>query len=289
MDCIVSENITYKVKEKVILNNISFKIGNGEVFALLGYNGAGKSTFIDILTHSFHADKGSVKIYGEDFPAVKTKVGVLYDSISLIPLLRVRELIHFFCTIYKIDQQELTPLIKILDLNRISNSMFSSLSKGERKKLGILLTLINDPSLLVLDEPTSDLDPLIREVCWLKIFRAKGRTVFFTTHIWEEAEKYADKIAFIHKGKLLTEPDSPVSFLSEKYIKGNKKIGLPKSEGLLKLISTYEYLEDDDSYYVFTSETEKLISEIQKHTINYSLIVKDLKDVYQYLVNKYHA
>lgn len=276
-------NLFYSSENKPILNDISLTIHEGECVALLGPNGAGKSTLVDAITGAIKPSKGNVLVSNKEFSNVKRDVGVLFEYPPLFYYSKVKEIIYYVSTIYGIPYNEIIALEKILGIDQIRSSNIRSLSKGERKKLGILLSLLHNPKLLILDEPTSDMDPFFRDDVW-KLFKKNNRTIFFTSHLWEEAEKYSDRIVFIDGGEVLS-IDTPSSFLSDKYIRGAKKIVIAKhnNDKLLSILADIPFVEDDDNIYLFTLNIEKFTEEHKTYLNNYSITSKDLKDIFLFL------
>ncbi len=286
MNDIIVSDVSYQVKDKIILNNISFTVTKGESFALLGENGSGKSTLIDVILNDLKPSKGYIKFF-EKSKACFDKVGIVYDQLPLFSMLRVFEIIKYFTTIRKLEFENIKKkYFEIFEINKIQKSFIKELSQGEKKRVGILLALIHNPDLLILDEPFANLDPTITERLW-KIIRNENRTIFFTTHNWKEAEKLAVKIAFIYKGKVLFEPQSPQSILNS--LPALKIINFPKNENIIKLLTNYQYYLHDENINVFFNEDSKLLKDISQFTNNFSVQEVDLKDAYLFNINNYKA
>jgi len=214
------ENLFYKEKENFILKGINIAVEENECFALLGPNGAGKTTLIEIIVSILKPTEGKVEFFGKRFEEIKEKVGVVFENPPLFYYAKVKEIINYLINIYSLKKDKIDnvkELMKILELEKIGNREIRKLSKGEKKKLSILIALMNDPEILILDEPTSGLDPFVRKKLW-ELIKSKERTIIFSTHIWEEAKEYADKIAFINEGEILG-IGSPSDFISSKFIK----------------------------------------------------------------------
>ncbi|MDR3143168.1 MAG: hypothetical protein LBU37_15795 [Tannerellaceae bacterium] len=154
--------------------------------------------------------------------------------------------------------------------------------------MAIYIAVMHNPSLIILDEPTSDLDPIVREKIWNNIFKDNSRTIFFTTHLWDEAEKYADKVYFIHEGKILQEANSPQAYIEN--CKYKQKIILPKKyvNGInIKDITDFEIIEDDNNYNILVDKnSEETIKKFSKYTSNFTVLSIELKDIYKFLINK---
>lgn len=269
------------IDKKPILQDINLDIRDGECVALLGPNGAGKSSLIDLITGMLAPDSGSVSLWGQPFARVRHRVGVQFEYTPMFDYLALQEVLQYFCAIYGVSMAETEPLLNYLGLGPIRHKRGYVLSKGERKKIGLLLALIGRPELLILDEPTSDLDPFVREQCW-RLFKDKGRTVFFSTHLWEEAERYADRIVFIAGGRI-RQVDTPQAFLSEKYLPAQRKVVVARDALKPASLEGAIFLEEEEFYYIFPSDVGRFLDRIKQQTANISILQKDLKDVYLYL------
>lgn len=290
MEAIIDiKNISYVVDGHRILADIDMQSTPGKVLALLGHNGSGKSTLIDIITGTLKPTGGEVKVLGTSFQKVKERVGVLYEAVPLFPLLKVKEIIHYIASIYGVEMESIQPSIQQLELEEVLNRQFKVLSQGQRKKVGLILATLHKPELLILDEPTSVLDPFVREQCW-RLIRQGNPSVLLTTHIWEEAVQFADEIVFIHQGKLLNKPTPPEALLSEAYLPGQSKVVVPRSEELVRLIDgQFPYHADSDQLHIYTDTPESVIAQVRKVTFGFSVVPKSLQDIYQYLATKKQA
>ncbi|MEM2707995.1 MAG: ABC transporter ATP-binding protein, partial [Candidatus Pacearchaeota archaeon] len=262
--------------------NISLTIKEKECFAILGPNGAGKTTLMELMVSLIKPLQGEIKFFGKNFETVKDKIGVLFENPPLFYYAKVNEVIEYLACIYNIKKEKIIELIKKLEMDEIFKREIRKLSKGERKKLGLLISLINDPLILILDEPTSGMDPFIREKIW-EVIKSKERTVVFSTHIWEEAEKYADRILLLDKGKILA-IDSPSDFLSEKYMRFKNKIVLNNHPDLYNLIEKEFYIKKEDKIYIYPSNPEDFIKKIKNFEYNFCRI--NLEDVFLFLKAK---
>lgn len=204
--------------EQKAVDQISFEVSKGEIVGFLGPNGAGKSTTMKILTGYLHPDGGKALVCGMDVAenplATKQKIGYLPESNPLYLDMYVREYLHFMADIHRVPQanQRVQEMIDKVGLRVESAKKISQLSKGYKQRVGLAAALIHDPEVLILDEPTTGLDPNqiieIREV-----IRQLGRekTVLFSSHILQEVEAICDRVIIINKGKLIA--DSTVSAL----------------------------------------------------------------------------
>lgn len=203
-------NLTKKYKEKIAVNNINLTIKEGELFALLGTNGAGKTTTIKMLSTLILPTEGEIKIAGYDIAkdSVKIKeiVNVSPQETAIAPNLTVKENLDFMAGVYKIKNknEKIDELVKTFKLQEVLKQKAKTLSGGWQRKLSIAISLINDPKVLFLDEPTLGLDVLARRELWAVIESLKGKiTIILTTHYMEEAESLSDRVGIMDKGKLI--------------------------------------------------------------------------------------
>ena len=208
------KNLTKKYKDIIAVNNISFDVEEGEIFGLLGENGAGKTTTLEIIEGLRHATSGSVKILGNEASnkhsdVIKEQIGVQLQSSAYYSFLNLKEILELFASFYTkaIDADQ---LLEMVNLTSKANSLVGSLSGGQRQRFSIVASLVNDPKIVFLDEPTTGLDPLARRNLWDLITKIKsqGKTIILTTHYMEEAELLCDRIAIMEKGKILTMGDT---------------------------------------------------------------------------------
>jgi ABC-2 type transport system ATP-binding protein len=194
----------------IAVNDISFSVKKGEIFAFLGPNGAGKTTTVEMIESIRQPTAGSIKLLGKDvktqFSVVKERIGILPQEFHSFERLTVRETLIYFSNLFK-KKANVDEIINSLDLESHKNMLYKNLSGGLKQRVGVAISLVNDPEVIFLDEPTTGLDPRARREVWGVIagLRKKGKTVFLTTHYMEEAEFLADHIAVIFKGKIIAE------------------------------------------------------------------------------------
>ena len=190
------------------VKGISFDVMEGEIFGLLGPNGAGKSTTLEIMETLREKTSGEVWVngfsIGKDADEIKKIIGVQLQTSGFYPGLNLLELIDLFAGLYnrKVDGRE---LLRSVNLEDKAKSKFKDLSGGQKQRFSIATTLINQPAIIFLDEPTTGLDPQARRNLWdlVKNIRANGTTVIITTHYMDEAEVLCDRIAIIDSGKII--------------------------------------------------------------------------------------
>ena len=210
MNSIEIKNLTKKYKDKVAVNNISLNIKEGELFALLGVNGAGKTTTIKMLCGLILPTEGNITIEKMDMKKdtlkIKEILNVSPQETAIAPNLTVRENLEFMAGVYQIKNKDekIKELIKLFKLDEVINSKAKTLSGGWQRKVSIAISLINDPKILFLDEPTLGLDVISRKELWKVISGLKGKiTIILTTHYMEEAESLSDRIGIMQDGKII--------------------------------------------------------------------------------------
>ena len=214
MSAIVTKNLTKKYKDKIAVNSINLSINDGEMYALLGVNGAGKSTTIKMLSCLIKPTSGDALLNGNsivsDSEKVKRIINVSPQETAVAPNLTVRENLELMARIYGFGNENAVSkaqkMIEDFELSDIAKSKAKTLSGGWQRRLSIAMALISDPEILFLDEPTLGLDVLARRELWNKIGSLKGKiTIILTTHYLEEAESLSDRIGIMVKGNLIAE------------------------------------------------------------------------------------
>ena len=192
------------------LDNISFSIKKGEIVGFLGPNGAGKSTLMKILTTYITADEGSALVNGNDVSmqqkAVQKSIGYLPEHNPLYLDLYVKEYLEFNADVYKIPKSRIQEVIELTGLTTESHKKIGQLSKGYRQRVGLANALLHNPEVLILDEPTTGLDPnQLVEIRNVIKNVGKDKTVFLSTHIMQEVEAICDRVIIINNGKIVTD------------------------------------------------------------------------------------
>lgn len=196
------------------VDNINFEISKGECFGFLGPNGAGKTTVMGIIYCFMPPTAGTVSVFGLDVTEkpslIKSRIGVMPQEDNLDPDLTVLENLVVYARYFDIPKKSSLPIaMKLLDfveLKEKANVKIPSLSGGMKRKLILARALINNPELLILDEPTTGLDPHSRRSVWEKLnhLKSKGTTLILTTHYMEEAERFCDRVAIMDLGRVVT-------------------------------------------------------------------------------------
>ena len=210
MYSIKTNKLTKKFKDKVAVNEVDLCIKEGELFSLLGVNGAGKTTTIKMLSGLIIPTSGDIFINGmnmkDDVYKIKQMLNISPQETAVAPNLTVKENLEFMAGVYQVDNKEkkINDLINQFKLTEILNKKAKTLSGGWQRRLSIAISLINEPKILFLDEPTLGLDVIARKELWNIINELKGKvTIILTTHYMEEAESLSDRIGVMANGDLI--------------------------------------------------------------------------------------
>src|SRR6201985_3856941 len=217
---ITVKNLVKKYGDFTAVNDISFEVYEGEIFGLLGPNGACKTTTLEIIETLRDKTSGEITVDGfsidKDADSIKKRIGVQLQAAGYYPNLNLSELIVLFSGLYGIDKTPLEMLEKVA-LTDKAKAKYKELSGGQKQRFSIATTLINDPRIIFLDEPTTGLDPQARRSLWelIKKIRDRGTTVIITTHYMDEAEYLCNRVAVVDSGKIiaLNSPDQLIDNL----------------------------------------------------------------------------
>jgi ABC-2 type transport system ATP-binding protein len=218
------------------VKGISFDVFEGEIFGLLGPNGAGKSTTLEIIETLRDKMSGSVRVDNFDLDKesdnIKKIIGVQLQTSGFYPGLNLTELIHLFGGLYN-QPVNVAELLELVNLKDKAKNKYKQLSGGQKQRFSIATTLINQPKIIFLDEPTTGLDPQARRNLWelIKDIRSKGTTVIITTHYMDEAEQLCDRVAIMDEGKIIA-LDTPDKLIDELVATGFERPKVTKSANL---------------------------------------------------------
>ena len=216
---ITVKNLVKKYGDFTAVNDISFEVYEGEIFGLLGPNGAGKTTTLEIIETLRDKTSGEIIVDGfsidADTSSIKKRIGVQLQAAGYYPNLNLSELIELFSGLYGVEVSAMDMLEKVA-LTDKAKARFKELSGGQKQRFSIATTLINNPRIVFLDEPTTGLDPQARRNLWdlIREIRDNGTTVVITTHYMDEAEVLCDRVAFVDGGKIIG-IDTPDHFIDE--------------------------------------------------------------------------
>ena len=281
------------------LNNLNLDVKEGEIFGLLGPNGAGKTTFINILAGTVVKTSGKVNVWGFDLDEnprqVRASVGIVPQEVNLDPFFSPRKLLELQAGLYGIKEKDriTDTILKLVSLEKQSNSYARSLSGGMKRRLLMAKALVHQPPIVFLDEPTAGVDVELRTNLWknVRLLNDLGVTIILTTHYLEEAEKMCDRIAILNKGDIVA-LDSTKNLLNriqtkKVFFKTDKKVDIKEDDlESLKIISKLDS-EVHISYEKSKVDIEELINLIKKNNvkiIDISTDDGDLEDVFLRLI-----
>ncbi|WP_340099876.1 ABC transporter ATP-binding protein [Salinibaculum salinum] len=213
MDALVAEDVYRRYGETVALDGVSLTVGKGEVFALVGPNGAGKTTLVRALTGTTDAE-GSVAVFDQHPRDVdRERIGLLPQDFTPAERLTARELVEYYGGLYD-ESRDANSVLADVGMEEDADTHYENLSGGQQRRTCVATALVNDPDLLVLDEPTTGIDPAGRRALWrlLENLAEEGTTICLTTHYMEEAERLADRVGLLADGQLVA-VDSPAALI----------------------------------------------------------------------------
>lgn len=205
-------NIEHSYNKETVLKNVNLTISEGQLFGLLGPSGSGKSTLVKIMIGLLNPTSGTIRIENEKMPSFKQmqKIGYMAQSDALYSELTARENLHFFATIYRIPKKQqkkrVAEVATIVDLADQLDKTMEKYSGGMKRRMSLAVALLHQPNLLILDEPTVGIDPVLRASIWedLRAMQKRGTTIIITTHVMDEAEK-CDSLAMLRDGYIIAQ------------------------------------------------------------------------------------
>ena len=233
------------------VKGISFEVFEGEIFGLLGPNGAGKTTTLEIIETLREKTSGEVLVAGMNIESnaneIKKIIGVQLQAAGYYPSLTLTELIQLFSGLYNISVNALE-MLKLVGLEDKAKAKYKELSGGQKQRFSITTTLINQPSIVFLDEPTTGLDPQARRNLWdlIREIRSKGTTIVITTHYMDEAEELCDRVAVIESGKIiaLDTPDVLIDNLVASGFERKKEVKKANLEDVFLHLTGHEWKDE---------------------------------------------
>lgn len=279
------EHLTKRYDSVLAVDDISFSVNKGDLFAFLGVNGAGKSTTINIICSIINKDEGKIYIDNQDLDShkeeIKKKLGVVFQNSVLDDRLSVYDNLKYRLAFYPLTKQKakesLDKIIKLLELEPIINRPIKNLSGGQRRRVDIARAIVHSPKFLILDEPTTGLDPQTRKTVWSildKIRLETEMTIFLTTHYLEEAELASD-VVVMDKGRIITRgsPNELKNKYSYDYIvahsKENKEFEKKLAEGKIN----FSYNSEQHFYILKIKDTK----EAKAILVKYDNYLKDIE------------
>jgi len=278
----------------IAVDEVSFDVHDGEIFGLIGPNGAGKTTTMECIEGLRTPDRGSISVLGLDpFRQVyklQDRIGVQLQQAQLQKRIKVWEAVDLWATLYKKKSTDGERLLEQLGLIDKRNAWFMNLSGGQKQRLFIALALINDPEVVFLDELTTGLDPQSRRAIWdlVRGIRERGKTVFLTTHLMEEAERLCNRVAIIEHGRII-DIDTPESLVSRHCPERTVVLATdnPLAEERLRSIPGMESVTRSDSRFTIRGRGDDLVTEVihclsENHirVSDFRTILPNLEDVF---------
>ncbi len=295
MNAITVNNLIKDYKEHRAVKGISFEVKEGELFAFLGENGAGKSTTINILSTILQKTSGEVKVFdnklGEDDDKIRSLIGIVFQNSVLDDKLTVKENLYtrgaYYGLTKKQTDERLAEFREGFELDEIWNRRYDKLSGGQRRRVDIARALIHDPRILFLDEPTTGLDPKSRKIVWDHIDylrREKKMTIFLTTHYMEET-KDADNVVILDKGEIIargTPAELKTGYASSRLVWYTKEC-----EENSVILQGMDYTYDSDHYNVkFKNSITDLLYQYKNKITDFEIIKGSMDDVFLNLTGR---
>jgi ABC-2 type transport system ATP-binding protein len=292
MNIIEIKNLTkYYGKSRGIID-VSFNVKEGEIFGFIGPNGSGKSTTIRTLLELIHPTSGEATIFGKDCikdsPTIMQSVGYLPSEVFYYDDMKVIDLLNYSASFYKKDcSKRIKELAELMDLDL--NRKIDELSYGNKKKVGIVQALLHEPKLLILDEPTGGLDPLIQQKFFdlLRRENKKGVTIFFSSHVLSEVQKICDRIAIIKEGKIIkVQKMSDINEENYKRFKIESKDKIDDDYFNMEGVSGLKINKNNHSF-MYKGDINKILSKVSKINVeNIWIDEPDLEEVFLHYYNK---
>jgi ABC-2 type transport system ATP-binding protein len=278
----------------VAVDEVSFEVHDGEIFGLIGPNGAGKTTTLECVEGLRVPDRGTISVLGldpfRDVYALQQRIGVQLQQAQLQKRIKVWEAVDLWASLYRKPQADGVRLLEQLGLADKRDAWFMTLSGGQKQRLFIALALINDPDVVFLDELTTGLDPQARRAIWelVRGIRARGKTVFLTTHLMEEAERLCDRVAIIEHGRII-DVDTPERLVARHCPERAVVLTTedPSAAERFRAIPGVDDVERRDSRFTIRGRGDDLVttvidcvSENRIRVTDFRTIVPNLEDVF---------
>jgi ABC-2 type transport system ATP-binding protein len=270
----------------VAVDEVSFEVHDGEIFGLIGPNGAGKTTTMECIEGLRKPDRGTIAVLGLDpFRQVyklQDRIGVQLQQAQLQKRIKVWEAVDLWASLYQKKAIDAENLLEQLGLTDKRNAWFMNLSGGQKQRLFIALALINDPEVVFLDELTTGLDPQSRRTIWdlVRGIRARGKTVFLTTHLMEEAERLCDRVAIIEHGRII-DIDSPRNLVDRHCPERTVILSTanPLAETRFRAINGVESVTGPGPEFTISGRGDDLVTEVIQCLSENSIRVKDFRTI----------
>lgn len=270
----------------VAVDEVSFDVGEGEIFGLIGPNGAGKTTTMECIEGLRTPDRGVISVLGlnpfHDVYKLQDRIGVQLQQAQLQKRIKVWEAVDLWASLYRKKRIDGERLLEQLGLVDKRNAWFMDLSGGQKQRLFIALGLINDPEVVFLDELTTGLDPQSRRAIWdlVRGIRERGKTVFLTTHLMEEAERLCDRVAIIEHGRII-DIDKPENLVKRHCPERTVVLATDASDAMqrFRAISGVEAVSNSDSQFTIRGRGDDLVTEVIHCLSENQIRVRDFRTV----------
>ena len=291
---IAVRNVRKTYRSTVAVDDVSFDVFDGEIFGLIGPNGAGKTTTMECVQGLRTPDSGTISVLGldpfRDVYALQERIGAQLQQAQLQKRIKVWEAMHLWAALYRRPVADGERLLEQLGLAEKRNAWFTTLSGGQKQRLFIALALINDPDVVFLDELTTGLDPQARRTIWelVRDIRHRGKTVFLTTHLMEEAERLCDRVAILDHGRIIDidTPDGLVRrYCPERTVvlttnDGNAEPAFRAMPGVGEVIAENGRVTVRGTGDDFITEVIRCLSEHRIHVTDFRTMMPTLEDVF---------
>ena len=285
----------------VAVEEVSFAVNEGEIFGLIGPNGAGKTTTMECVEGLRKPDRGAIAVLGLDpyrqVYQLQHRIGVQLQQAQLQKRIKVWEAVDLWASLYQKKSIDATHLLEQLGLTDKRNAWFMNLSGGQKQRLFIALALINDPEVVFLDELTTGLDPQARHAIWglVRGIRERGKTVFLTTHLMEEAERLCDRVAIMEHGRII-DIDTPESLVRRHCPERTVVLDTdaPDAAELFQRITWIESVTRVEKRFTIRGRGEDLVTEVihclsenRIRVTDFRTVLPTLEDVFLKLTGRY--
>jgi ABC-2 type transport system ATP-binding protein len=278
----------------VAVDEVSFEVNEGEIFGLIGPNGAGKTTTMECIEGLRRPDRGTISVLGldpvRDVYQLQDRIGVQLQQAQLQKRIKVWEAVDLWASLYGKKAVDAERLLEQLGLTEKRGAWFMNLSGGQKQRLFIALALINDPEVVFLDELTTGLDPQSRRAIWelVQNIRSRGKTVFLTTHLMEEAERLCDRVAIIERGRVI-DMDTPERLVARHCPERTVILATddPGTEQRLRAIPRVASVTREEQRFTIRGSGDDLVTEVihclsenRIRVTDFRTILPNLEDVF---------
>ncbi len=268
------EGLTKSYDQLTVVDHLDLQVERGECFGLLGPNGAGKTTTLRMLLGMTPPDSGVLKVFQQSIPAfsrqIRRQIGVVPQMDNLDPDFSVRENLRTYASYFGLSGRDLekriTHLLEFARLTHKADALIDMLSGGMKRRLTMARALVNDPQLLILDEPTTGLDPQARQLIWqrLRELRHTGHTLIMTTHYMEEAQRLCDRLAIMDHGKIIVQgtPRELIQQHIEPHVIEINGVGQEKWRAQFKMDESMRFETLGESLFIYAQDEKAIVADL---------------------------